>query len=78
MRPRDWIQQRRRRGIDNGPKESTKTTEASKEEDEYEGYNNKNGYVGGGYTMRLRDQRRRQRRQQIYDGSGGLETATEY
>ena len=46
--PRDQRQQRRRQGIDNGPKESMTMTEASEEEDKHEDYNNDNECVGGG------------------------------
>ena len=46
-RPRDWRQQRRWRGLNNGPKESTTTTEASAEEYEHKDFNNNNrGVVG--------------------------------
>ena len=48
MPPMDWRQQRRRRELDNGPKESITMTEASNEEDKHEDYNNDNGCVGGG------------------------------
>ena len=47
-RPMDWIQWRRRRGLDDKPEESATTTEASEEEDEHGDYNNGNGCVGGG------------------------------
>ena len=46
--PRDRRQLRRRRGLDDGPKESTTKLEASKEEDEHKDYNNEKGCVGGG------------------------------
>ena len=55
MRPRDWRQQRRRRGLYDGPKEIITTAEALKEEDEHEDYNNNNGCVGRGYTTRPGD-----------------------
>ena len=47
-RPRDQRQQQRRRGLDDGSKEYTKTTEAPKEEYEHKDYNKYNGCVGGG------------------------------
>ena len=74
---RDRIQQRRRRGVDDGPKEYMMTTEALKEEDEHRDYNNDNGCVSGGYMTCPRDKRRQRRRQQIDDGPGGLATTTE-
>ena len=45
---RDWIKQRRRRVLDDGPKESTTATEALEKEYEHKDYNNNNGCVGGG------------------------------
>ena len=63
--------------IDNGPKESTTTTEALEEEDEHEDYNNDNRFVCGGYTTRPRDQRWRWMREKIDDRHGGLATTTE-
>ena len=45
---RDRRQRRRQRGIDNGPKESTTTTEALEEEDEHKDYNKDNRCIGGG------------------------------
>ena len=47
-RPRDLIQQRRWWGIDYGPKGSTTTTDAMKEEDEHKYYNNDSRCVDGG------------------------------
>ena len=48
MRPSDQREQRRRRGVDDGPEEYTKTVEASEEEDGHKDYNNDNRGVGGG------------------------------
>ena len=45
---------RRRRLLDDGPKESMTTTEVSAEGDEHEDYNNNNGGIGRGYTTRPR------------------------
>ena len=56
-RPRDQRQQRRQRGLDDGLKESTTMTEASKEENEHKDYNNENGCIGRGYTTRPMDRR---------------------
>ena len=53
------------------------TTEASKEEDEHEEYNNENRCVGGVYTTRPSNQRPRERRNKINDGPGVLTTTTE-
>ena len=47
-RTRDQRQRWRRRGLDEGPEESTTTTEALEEEYEHEEYNNENGCDGGG------------------------------
>ena len=47
-RPRDRRQQRRRKGIDDGSKESTTTIEATEEEYELKDYINDNGCVGRG------------------------------
>ena len=47
-RPRDWRQRRRRRGIDDGSKESTTMIEALEEEYDHRDYNNDNGCVGRG------------------------------
>ena len=76
-RPRDIRQQRRRRGINDGPKGSTPTTEALAKEDEHKDFNNNNGDIGRGYKRRPRDQRRRRGRQRLEDGPDGLETTTE-
>ena len=42
-RPRDWRQIRRQKGIDNGPNESTTTTEVPKKEYKHKDYKNDNG-----------------------------------
>ena len=47
MHMRDQRQGRRQRGLDEGPKESMTTTEASAEEYENKDYNNDNVGVGG-------------------------------
>ena len=53
-RTRDRRQQLRRRGLDNGPEESTTMTYASKAEYEHEDNNNNNRCVGGGEITRPR------------------------
>ena len=47
-------------------------TESSAEEDEHKDYNYNYRGVGGGYTTRPRDWRRRRRCQRLDDGNGGL------
>ena len=47
-RLRDWIQQLRRHGLDDMPKEYAMTTGALAEEDAHKDVNNDNGGIGGG------------------------------
>ena len=77
MRLGDWREQKRRRGIDDKPKESMTATEASEEEDEVKDYNKNKGGVSRGWTKRPRDWRQQRRRQRLNDGPRGLATTTE-
>ena len=47
-RPMDQRQQRRRRGLNDRPKESIVTMETSADEDDHKDYNHNNGGIGGG------------------------------
>ena len=48
VRPKDLRQQRIQQGLDDGPKESTTTTEASAQKYEHGDYNNDKGGVSKG------------------------------
>ena len=76
---KDLRQQRRRQGLDYGPKEYTATTEASAEEYDNEDNNNNNNNEGvsGGYATHTSDLRQQRRRQRIDDRPGGFATTTE-